>query len=166
MKSINPGITCIGAHTKRLNVLTEGHEDLDEYTLPSYSCMRLGSKRAGVTMNLSSRPVTLKKGTVVATIKAANIIPPMFAAKPPCDNNNNNNKDEIPEKTPARLEKLFSKLDLSGMESWDKEQKDKMKKVFEDYHHLFALEDLELGKTNLVKHIIKLEDPKPFQEQY
>ena len=115
-------------------------------------------------MNLSSRPVTLEKGTVVAIIKAANIIPPMLAAKPQYDNNNI--KDEIPEETPARLEKLFSKLDLSGMESWDKEQKDKMKKVFEDYHHLFALEDLELDKTYLVKHIIKLEDPKPFHKQY
>ena len=71
-------------------------------------------------MNLSSRPVTLKKGTIVATIKAANIIPPMLAAKLQSDNNNI--KDEIPEITPARLEKLFSKLDLSGMESWDKEQ--------------------------------------------
>ena len=117
-------------------------------------------------MNLSSRPVTLKKGTVVATIKAANIIPPMLAAKPPSDSNNNNSKDEIPEKTPARLEKLFKKLDLSGMENWDQEQKNKMKKVFEDYHYLFALEDLELGKTDLVKHIIKLEDPKPFSERY
>ena len=66
----------------------------------------------------SSRPVTLKKGTIVATIKAANIIPPMFAAKPQ-SNNNNNKTEEIPEKTPARLEKLSSKLDLSGMENWD-----------------------------------------------
>ena len=113
-------------------------------------------------MNLSSRPVTLKMGTIVATIKAANIIPPMLAAKPPSDSNNNNSKDEIPEKTPARLEKLFSKLDLTGMENWDQEQKNKMKKVLEDYHYLFALEDLELGKTDLVKHIIKLKDLKPF----
>ena len=117
-------------------------------------------------MNLSSRPVTLKKGTIVATIKAANIIPPMLAAKPQSDNNNNNIKDEIPEKTHARLEKLFSKLDLSGMEGWDKEQKDKLKKFFQDYHHLFALEDLELGKIDLVKHIIKSEVPKPFHEWY
>ena len=106
-------------------------------------------------MNISSRPVTLKKGTIVATIKAANIIPPMLVVKPQ-SNNNNNKTEEIPEKTPARLEKLFSKLDLSGMEGWDQEQKDRMKKVFEDYHYLFALEDLELGKTDLVKHIIKL----------
>ena len=116
-------------------------------------------------MNLSIRPVTLKKGTIVATIKAANIIPPMLAVKPQL-NNNNNKTEEIPEKTPARLEKLFSKLDLSGTEGWDQEQKDRMKKVFEDYHYLFALEDLELGKTDLVKHIIKLEDLKPFHEWY
>ena len=116
-------------------------------------------------MNLSSRLLTLKKGTIVATIKAANIIPPMLAVKPKL-NNNNNKTEEIPEKTPARLEKLFSKFDLSGMEGWDQEQKDRMKKVFEDYHYLFALEDLELGKTDLVKHIIKLEDPKPFCEWY
>ena len=112
-------------------------------------------------MNLSSRPVTY----IVATIKAANIIPPMLAVKSQL-NNNNNKTEEIPEKTPARLEKLFSKLDLSGMEGWDQEQKDRIKKVFEDYHYLFALEDLELGKTDLVKHIIKLEDPKPFHEWY
>ena len=67
------GVTHVGTHTKRLNVLTEGCEDLDGYTLPSYSCMRPGSNRMGVTlMNLSSRPVTLRKGTIVATIKAAN----------------------------------------------------------------------------------------------
>ena len=65
-------------------------------------------------MNLSSRPVTLKKGTIVATIKAANIKPPMLAAKPQ-SNNNNNKKEEVPQKTPAWLEKLFSKLDLSGI---------------------------------------------------
>ena len=38
------GITHICTHTKQLNVMTEGCEDFDEYTLPSYSCMRPGSK--------------------------------------------------------------------------------------------------------------------------
>ena len=40
----------------------------------------------------------------------------------------------------------------------------KMKQVFENYHHLFALEDLELGKTDLVKHIIKLDNQQLFRE--
>ena len=114
-------------------------------------------------MNLSNEPITLNKGTVVATVKVANIIPPMLAPKPAPENSK---PKKIPKKTPARLEKLFSKLDLSGMDDWSPTQKDSMRKVFEDYHHLFALEDLELGKTDLVKHVIKLDDPKPFRERY
>ena len=52
------------------------------------------------------------------------------------------------------------------MDDWSQEQKENMKKVFEDYHHLFVLEDLELGKTDLVKHVIKLDNLKPFRERY
>ena len=33
-------------------------------------------------MNLSNQSITLNKGTVVATVTAANIIPPMLAPKP------------------------------------------------------------------------------------
>ena len=73
-------------------------------------------------------------------------------------------KEQIPEKTPARIEKLFNKLDLSGMKGWSLSQKQQMKQVFENYHHLFALEDLELGKTDLVKHVIKLDNQQPFRE--
>ena len=111
-------------------------------------------------MNLSHDSVVLKKGTVVATIRAANVIPPILAPR------SDSKSVEIPKKTPARLEKLFSKLDLSGMSSWSESQQGEMCKVFEDYHHLFALEDLELGKTDLVKHVIKLDDPTPFRERY
>ena len=158
------GITKINSHSKRLNVITEPREEIDEYTLPSYTTMRPGSKKAGVAlMNLSNQPITLNKGSVVATIKAANVVPPMLAPKP---TSIESKVEEIPKKTPAWLEKLFSKLDLSGMDGWSQKQRDSMRKVFEDYHHLFALEDLELDKTDLVKHVIKLNNPKPFRERY
>ena len=158
------GITHVHSHTKRVNVMTEGREDLDEYTMPSYSFMRPGSKRAGVSlMNLSSEPVILKKGTVVAHVKPANLIPPMLA---PRNENSNAKSEEMSEKTPERIQKLFSKLDLSGMANWPEERQKEMRKVFEDYHYLFALDDLELGKTSLVRHVIKLDDPKPFRERY
>ena len=84
----------------------------------------------------------MKKGTVVATIKTAHIIPPKLAPKQM--NTNNNKPDrEIPEKTHEQLEKLFPKLDLGGMKNWTEEQKDQTHQLFEEYHHLFALEDLE-----------------------
>ena len=126
--------------------------------------MRPGSKRVGVAlMNLSNTPITFNKGTVVATVKAANMAPPMLALNP---SHRSCRPEEIPKKTPTRLEKLFSKLDLSGMDNWSPTERESMKKVFEDYHHLFALRDLKLGRTDLVKHVIKLDDPKPFRERY
>ena len=87
------------------------------------------------------------------------MIPPMLAPNLP---DGNGKPGDIPKKTPARLEKLFHKLDLSGMADWSPVERESMKKVFEDYHHLFVLEDLELGRTDLVQHVIKLDDPKPF----
>ena len=159
------GIAHVNAHSKRVNIVTEPREDLDEYTVPSYSYMRPGSKRAGVALlNLSNKLVVLKKGTIVATVKAGNKIPPMLAPKP--HKGKELVSDKLPEKTPTRIEKLFSKLDLSGMESWSHNQQQQMRKVFEEYHHLFALEDLELGKTDLVKYVIKLDNPQPFRECY
>ena len=35
-----------------------------------------------------------------------------------------------------------------------------------DFGFLFALNDLDLGKTNIVKHTIKLTDYTPFKERY
>ena len=67
------------------------------YTLLSYSFMRPGLKRAGVAlMNLSNSPVTLNKGSVVAIVKAANVVPLMLAPK------NEEKKDNVQmlEKTP------------------------------------------------------------------
>ena len=159
------GVTRISAYSKQVNIVAEPREDIDEYTVPSYSYMRPGSKRAEVALlNLSNRPVILKKGTIVGTVKAGNKVPPMLA--PRIYKEKELKKEQIPEKTSARMEKLFSKFDLSGIMGWSLNQKQQMKQVFEDYHHLFALEDMELGKTDLVKHFIKLDNQQPFREQY
>ena len=147
------GITTVNSHTKRVNVITEPRENCDEYTIPSYSYMRPGLKRASVALrNLSEKVQTFKKGTVIATIKAANLVPPKLAPRYVNENNNNNN--ERPKLTSERTEKLFSKLDLKGSEDWDPDTQTKLTQVFKDYHHIFALDDLELGRTDMVKHII------------
>ena len=38
--------------------------------------------------------------------------------------------------------------------------------MFIEHHHIFALDDLELGKTDMVKHVIRLNDDQPFCERY
>ena len=49
-----------------------------------------------------------------------------------------------PELTPYRLDKLFSKLDFSGMEEWPEDVQQQVVELFKKYHHIFALSDLEL----------------------
>ena len=67
--------------------------------------------------------------------------------------------------TPERLDKLFEKLDLSGAQAWTSQRNRKLDLLTEN-HDLFSLGDLELGKTSLVKHSIKLTNDTPFKERY
>ena len=166
LETINvSGMTNINKHTKRVNIVTEPRKDEDLFTVPCYSYMRPGSKRASVTLrNLSEKTQTLQKGTVVACVQAANLIPPKLA--PRVTNVNNNNDKESQDPSPERIEKLFSKLDLSGAEEWEETDRLKLKELFVKFHHIFALEDMELGKTDMVKHVIRLDDQTPFKERY
>ena len=64
LETINvSGMTNINKHSKRVNIITEPRKDEDLFTVPCYSYMRPGSKRASVTLrNLSEKPQTLLKG--------------------------------------------------------------------------------------------------------
>ena len=66
----------------------------------------------------------------------------------------------------TRIDKLFAKLDLSGFDHWTDGQKQAVRDCIIQYNHIFAVEDLELGKTDIVKHVIRLDDYTPFKERY
>ena len=61
---------------------------------------------------------------------------------------------------------MFSKLDLSGCNHWTDEQQQQMRDCIIKHHKIFAVEDVELGRTDLVKHTIKLNNYVPFKERY
>ena len=67
--------------------------------------------------------------------------------------------------TPDRLDKHFEKLDLPGAQVWTVQWRQEIGDLLTEYHNLFALDDLELGKTSLVKHIIKLTNDATFKER-
>ena len=69
-------------------------------------------------------------------------------------------------KDDERLSKILEKLDLECIESWTEQQQCSVRKLLEEYQHLFALNLRELGKTSLVQHEIKLSDKTPFKERY
>ena len=61
---------------------------------------------------------------------------------------------------------MFSKLDLKGSEQWDSDTQAKLKQIFKDHHHIFALDDLDLGRMDMVKYVIRLDNQVPFHERY
>ena len=74
--------------------------------------------------------------------------------------------DTPSELTPEKEKFLFSKLDLSGTKDWNPELKEEISKLFHEYAHIFALENLDKGRTSMVKHKIKLDNYTPFKERY
>ena len=74
------------------------------------------------------------------------------------------NKEEnmSPELT-ERVSKLFAKLDLSGCDGWTESQRQSVYDCIREFHHIFAIEDLELGKTDMVKHVIHLDNYVPLR---
>ena len=65
-----------------------------------------------------------------------------------------------------RQEKLFVKLDLSGLESWLPELLDSTWFFLVVYYDIFSLEPSELGCTHSTKHVIKVTDDTPFKEWF
>ena len=181
-------------NTKQVNVVVEPLEDADtedNYAVPAYSFLKSNSRRVYVGLrNMSCQSVTLHKGTVIARLSPGNVIPSMLAPKleevklascqlelPPQMGSKKNQPKLDKELTQISkpghdtfdqewLDKLFSKLDLSGCDNWTEEQQWMVRECIIRHNHIFAVDDLELGKTDLVKHVIKLDNYVPFKERY
>ena len=66
--------------------------------------------------------------------------------------------------SPEELEKLFSKVDLTGIVDWSVQEQKEVRDLITEFRFLFALDDLDLGKTSVGKHTMKLTNPTPFNE--
>ena len=184
------GVAKIPVLSKRLNVMTESlpaQEVIEGVeAVPSYETFKQGGNRVTIGLqNLTREKIILKKGTKIARVSAANIVAPMLASDLSTDRSELENmlngvnsgcvpkykkldsqKVKKPEPTPERLDSLFSKLDLSGIQEWSEDLQQRIHDLIVEYQHLFALHDLELGKTVKVKHEIKLSNPVPFKDRY
>ena len=60
---------------------------------------------------------------------------------------------------------MFEKLELSSLESWTEENKERALNLLAEYHEIFALEDDEMGCTEVAEHKIEVTDPKPIKER-
>ena len=69
--------------------------------------------------------------------------------------------------SPEQMKILFEQIKLEeGTADWTEEQKSRVKSVIEQYSFLFAMNSLDLGRTDLVKHHIELKDYTPIKDRY
>ena len=175
-----------------MRVITEPTDRFDNEavrTVTIYSTLKPGSSRVSIGLqNLSCKSVTVKPKTVVAEVAAANIVPISIAPKLEGEEKQDLRKEyeeqidakkiedledleqvKEPKLEPLSPEKeklLFEKVNLSGANEWSSEDQEKVKELFREYGQLFALDDLDLGHTSIVKHKIELDDYKPFKDRY
>ena len=61
---------------------------------------------------------------------------------------------------------ILDLIDLSGLENWPEKLQHEAKEMLKRNAKVFSKDDMDMGRTNLVKHHIKLTDPVPFKEAY
>ena len=66
-----------------------------------------------------------------------------------------------------QIEMLLTKIDFDDRtKEWTQEQKERAKALLTKYNFLFAMDSMDLGKTDLVKHHIELTNYTPIKDKY
>ena len=166
-------------HYKRMNVVVDDLGKRRSYkdiaVVHQLQILKPGSDRLPMVLqNLSGRNLKLKKGTNVAHVEASQVVP-LFDdhlergdvyKEVTEDITKESRSEDSPKEKDKRMTKILEMLDLTGIESWTEQQQCSVKKLLEEYCHLFTLNLKELGKTSLVQHEIRLSNNTPFKEMY
>ena len=123
--------------------------------------------------NESNKPVQLPAKMVTGVVSAANVVPAMIAPKIMLEKDwdqTPNQSVEIDRQQAEELEKrgklVVEQIDLSSIQNWNRSLQQQVCELLMEFQDIFALSDLELGKTNLVKHHILVTNPVPFKDRH
>ena len=117
---------------------------------------------------MKDHPIVLKKGTTVARMVAGNEVPEMVMAEGTVGALQTHQwakEDHVRFSVEDWRKLLLERLELSGLDSWMEENKEKGLNLLAQYHNIFTLEDGEMGCTKAAEHKIEVTDPKPFKER-
>ena len=156
----------------RLNVMTQALY-AEERSLPqglmiqnTYTEMHNGSKSITIMIrNGTAYPQVLRKRIPVARVVAANHMPEVQMQPGMMDALDEVQGIQTLKMTIEQIqEKLFEKLDLSGLESWPLELAGSAHSLLAEYHDIFSLESCALSCTHLMEHVIRVMNNTPFKE--
>ena len=125
--------------------------------IATYGELHPGSLRVPVCLcNMSTHDVEIPAKTVVGQVIPANQVPPVVHPTRTAK------ETTIKEPKGWVLEALY----LQGLKEWPESEQKWAKELLLKWGHLFAHSDLDLGKTALIKHKIKLTEQTPFKKRY
>ena len=106
--------------------------------------------------NMSTRAMEIPAKTVVGQVISAKQVPPVV------------HLTRTTEETAINPCKgwVLEALDLQGLKEWPESEQKQARELLLKWEHLFVCSDLDLGKTALIKHKIRLTDQTPFKERY
>ena len=154
----------------KMNVMTHGLEKrspllpLGLEVQSAYATLATGSSRVPVVLRNNTKDwLEIKKGTPIARMVAANLVPQVINAV--------SAKGPHPVSTLTEAERqdlLLDKLDLSGLDDWPTEQAEKACGLLKEYHDIFFLEKQDMGHTKAAedKIVLKDLDTPPFKERF
>ena len=98
-------------------------------------------------------PFEIPAKTVVGQVMPANQIPPVVHLT--------RTTEETTINTPKGW--VLEALDLQGLKEWPESEQKQARDLLLKWEHLFVQNNLDLGKTALIKHKIRLTDQTPFK---
>ena len=123
--------------------------------ITTYGELDPGSSRVPVCLcNMSACAVEIPAKTVVGQVIPANQVPPVVHPTRTA-------KETI---TKAPKGWVLEALDLQGLKEWPESEQKLARELLLKWEHLFVHSNLDLGKTALIKHKIKLTEQMPFKE--
>ena len=170
------GVTTAKGYTKRCHVIVEPYgENQGKFKVtPVYTDLKPGSSKVKVLVtNESNKPVQLPAKMVIGVVSAANVVPAMIAPKIMLEKDwdqTPNQSVEVDRQRAEELEKrgklVVEQIDLSSIRNWNRSLQQQVHELLMEFQDIFALSNLELGKTNLVKHHIPVTNPVPFKDRH
>ena len=123
----------------------------------TYGEVHPGSLRVPICLhNLGTHSIKIPTKTVVGQVMPANQVPLVVLPTRTSEESNSN-----PQKG-----WVLEVLDLQGLREWPEHEQEQVRELLLKWEHLFACNYLDLGKTALIKHKIKVTDWMPFKEHY
>ena len=116
-------------------------------------------------LEIIEKQKNLPKQTAVGEITAANIILAHLAPKPTGHESGKGEATARKRKYESQKE-MLDKIDLTGLGDWSQNGQKEAWELMTEYASIFPMSDMDLDKTSLVKHSVRLTDNTTFKEHY